>query len=29
MIILFCVLLFVVFRPDFHPPPFPVAGFDF
>ena len=24
MIILFCVFLVVVFRPDFHPPPFPV-----
>jgi hypothetical protein len=29
MIILFCVFLVVAFCPDFHPPPFPVAGFDF
>ena len=29
MIILFCVFLVVLFRPDFLPPPFPVAGFDF
>ena len=27
MIILFCVFLVVAFRPDFHPPPFPVSGF--
>ena len=34
MITLFCVFLVVLFRPDFHPAPFPVAasdalGFDF
>jgi hypothetical protein len=29
MIILFCVFLVIAFGPDFHPPPFPVVGFDF
>jgi hypothetical protein len=29
MIILFCVFLVVAFCPHFHPPPFPVTGFDF
>ena len=28
MIILFCVFLVVLFRPDFHPPPFPCRTQD-